>query len=58
MITFLRDCQYAFAACAVLGIIPAAVLAAKARSLPATVLAVAVAGFVVFVCVATGVRLR
>ena len=42
---------YAFAACAALGLIPAAVLAAKARQPVMLVTAFLIAGFAVFVLV-------
>jgi hypothetical protein len=65
VITFLQACLYVFAGCAALGILPAAVLAAmsrpetgKVRSLAALALALAVAGFAVFVLVSAAGDLR
>jgi spore maturation protein SpmA len=52
MSTFLSTCLYIFAACAALGLLPAAVLAARARQPAMVVLSLIVAGFVVFVLVA------
>ena len=52
MTTFLQVCLYAFAVCAALGILPAAVLAAKAGRVSLIVLSLLVAGFVIFVLVA------
>jgi len=53
MSTFLRICLYIFAACAALGLLPAAVLAARARQPALIVLTLLVAGFVIFVLVAS-----
>jgi hypothetical protein len=52
MSTFLSICLYIFAACAALGLLPAAVLAAKARQPVMIVISLVVATFVVFVLVA------
>ncbi len=52
MTTFLRASLYIFAGCALLGILPAAVLAAKSRSPAMAVFALVVAAFVVYVLVA------
>src|SRR5947209_14038846 len=52
MSTFLRTCLYIFAACAALGLLPAAVLAARARQPVMIVVSLLVAAFVVFVLVA------
>jgi hypothetical protein len=57
MSTFLSTCLYIFAACAALGLIPAAVLAAKARQPVMFVVSLVVATFVVFVLVAAAVEL-
>jgi hypothetical protein len=46
---FLRDSLIAFAGCAALGMLPPAVLAAKARKPTAAVIAVLTAAFVIFV---------
>lgn len=51
MSTFLRICLYIFAACAALGLLPAAVLAARARQPAMIVLTLLVATFVIFVLV-------
>jgi hypothetical protein len=53
MSTFLRTCLYIFAACAALGLLPAAVLAARARQPVMIVMSLLVAAFVIFVLVAT-----
>jgi spore maturation protein SpmA len=53
MSTFLRICLYIFAACAALGLLPAAVLAARARQPAMIVLTLLVATFVIFVLVAS-----
>jgi spore maturation protein SpmA len=53
MSTFLRICLYIFAACAALGLLPAAVLAARARQPALIVLTLLVATFVIFVLVAS-----
>jgi len=50
--TFLSVCLYLFAVCAALGILPAAVLAAKAGRVSLIVLSLLVDGFVIFVLVA------
>jgi len=51
--TFLKICLYIFAACAALGLLPAAVLAARARQPAMIVLSLLVATFVIFVLVAS-----
>ena len=51
MTTFLGVCLYIFAGCAALGLLPAAVLAAKARQPAMLVVALLVAAFVIFVLV-------
>ena len=51
MTNFIRVCLYIFAGCAALGMLPAAVLAAKARQPVMFVLALLIAAFVVFVLV-------
>jgi hypothetical protein len=53
MSTFLRICLYIFAACAALGLLPAAVLAARARQPAMIILTLLVATFVIFVLVAS-----
>ena len=52
MITFLQGCLYVFAGCAALGLIPAAVLAAKARQPAMFAASLLAAAFVIFVLVA------
>jgi hypothetical protein len=51
MITFIRVCLYIFAGCAALGLLPAAVLAARARQPAMLVLSLLIAAFVIFVLV-------
>ncbi len=51
MITFLSVCLYVFAGCAALGLLPAALLAARARQPAMVVGALFVAAFVIFVLV-------
>ena len=51
MITFISVCLYAFAVCAALGLIPAAVLAARARQPVMFAVALLAAAFVMFVLV-------
>jgi hypothetical protein len=51
MTTFVGVCLYIFAGCAALGLLPAAVLAAKARQPAMLVVALLVAAFVIFVLV-------
>ena len=53
MTTFLKICLYIFAACAALGLLPAAVLAARARQPAMIVLTLLVATLVIFVLVAS-----
>jgi hypothetical protein len=57
MSTFLRICLYIFAVCAALGLLPAAILAARARQPVMIVLSLLVATFVVFVLVASATEL-
>ena len=57
MSTFLRICLYIFAACAALGLLPAAVLAARARQPVMIVLSLLVATFVIFVLIASAIEL-
>ena len=52
MSTFLSICLYIFAACAVLGLLPVSILAARARQPVMIVMSLVVASFVVFVLVA------
>lgn len=58
MITFLQVFLYLFAVCAALGIIPAAVLAARAMSAAGVILALVVAAIVIFVLVTAAGELR
>lgn len=58
MITFLSVSLYVFAGCAALGIVPAAVLAAKARQPAMVVVALLVAAFVIYVLVTAAMDLR
>jgi len=51
MTTFLSTSLYIFAGCAALGLLPAALLAARAKQPAMVVLSVVVAGFVIFVLV-------
>jgi spore maturation protein SpmA len=53
MSTFLRTCLYIFAACAALGLLPAAILSARARQPAMVILSLLVATFVIFVLVAS-----
>jgi hypothetical protein len=57
MSTFLRICLYIFAVCAALGLLPAAILAARARQPVMIVVSLLVATFVVFVLVASATDL-
>jgi hypothetical protein len=56
--TFLGICLYAFAGCAALGLIPAAILAARARQPVMIVVSLAAAAVVMFVLIASAVRLQ
>lgn len=58
MTTFLSTCLYIFAGCAALGLLPAAVLAARARQPAMIVISLAAAGFVIFVLVDAAGKLR
>lgn len=51
MTTFVSVCLYVFAGCAALGLLPAAVLAARARQPAMFVISLVVAAFVIFVLV-------
>jgi hypothetical protein len=55
--TFLEACLYVFAGCAALGLIPAAVIAAKVRYLGGFVMALLIAAFVMFILIASAVKL-
>ncbi len=58
MTTFIRVSLYVFAACAALGLLPAAVLAARARQHAMIVVTLFVAAFVIFVLVTAAGDLR
>jgi heme/copper-type cytochrome/quinol oxidase subunit 2 len=58
MTTFLSICLYIFAGCAALGLLPAALLAARARQPAMIVISLAVAAFVVFVLVEAAIKLN
>jgi hypothetical protein len=51
MTTFISICLYIFAGCAALGLLPAAVLAARARQPVMIALSLLIAVFVIFVLV-------
>jgi hypothetical protein len=51
MTTFLSVCLYIFAGCAALGLLPAALLAARARQPAMIVMSLLIAAFVIFVLV-------
>ncbi len=51
MANFIGVCLYVFAGCAALGLLPAAVLAARARQPAMFVLSLLIAAFVIFVLV-------
>lgn len=57
MSTFLRICLYIFAVCAALGLLPAAILAARARQPVMIIVSLLVATFVIFVLVASAIEL-
>ena len=58
MTGFLSTALFVFAGCAVLGMVPPSVLAAKARKPAAAVMTLLIAAFVVYVLVAAAVALR
>jgi len=58
MTTFIRVSLYVFAGCAALGLLPAAVLAARARQHAMIVVTLFVAAFVIFVLVTAAGDLR
>ncbi|MGH3185592.1 MAG: hypothetical protein ACRDOH_21200 [Streptosporangiaceae bacterium] len=51
MTTFISICLYIFAGCAALGLLPAALLAARARQPAMIVMSLVIAVFVIFVLV-------
>jgi heme/copper-type cytochrome/quinol oxidase subunit 2 len=57
MTTFLAVCLYIFAGCAALGLLPAAVLAARARQHAMIVMSLLIAAFVIFVLVSAAAEL-
>ncbi len=57
MTTFLSDCLLAFAGCAALGIMPPALLAAKAGKPATAVMALLTAAFAVYVLTTAAVQL-
>jgi hypothetical protein len=57
MTTFLGVSLYVFAGCAVLGMIPSSVLAARARKPGMAVIALLVAAYVVYVLIAAAMKL-
>ena len=57
MTTFIQLCLYAYAVCAALGLIPAAILAARERSLAGIVTAFLVAAFFIWVLITAAVML-
>jgi heme/copper-type cytochrome/quinol oxidase subunit 2 len=57
MTTFLSVCLYIFAGCAALGLLPAAVLAARARQHAMIVMSLLIAAFVIFVLVSAAAEL-
>lgn len=57
MITFLSVCLYVFAGCAALGLLPAALLAARARQPAMVVVSLFIAAFVIFVLVSAAGQL-
>jgi hypothetical protein len=58
MITFLSTCLYIFAGCAALGLLPAALLAARARQPVMIAVSLVVAAFVIFVLVDAATKLH
>ena len=57
MTTFLSVCLYIFAGGAALGLLPAALLAARARQPAMIVMSLLIAGFVIFVLVSAAGQL-
>jgi hypothetical protein len=57
MMTFLQISLLAFAGCTALGIVPASVLAAKARKPGPAMMAMLTAAFVIYVLIAAAERL-
>jgi heme/copper-type cytochrome/quinol oxidase subunit 2 len=58
MTTFLSICLYIFAGCAALGLLPAALLAARARQPVMIIISLAAAAFVIFVLVEAAGKLN
>ena len=57
MTSFLRASLYIFAVCAALGMLPASVLAAKARQPAMVVIALLIATYVIYVLVSAALKL-
>ena len=57
MTSFIRVCLYIFAGCAALGLLPAAVLAARARQPVMIAISLLIAVFVIFVLVTAAAEL-
>ena len=58
MITFVRVCLYVFAGCAALGLLPVAVIAARARQPAMIVVTLFVSAFVIFVLITAATELH
>jgi len=58
MITFIRVCLYVFAGCAALGLLPVAVLAARARQPVMIVVTLFISAFVIFVLITAAADLH
>ena len=58
MTAFISACLYVFAGCAALGLVPAAVLAARAGQRATTVTALVIAAFVIWVLVSAAGGLK
>ena len=58
MTAFLSICLYIFAGCAALGLLPAALLAARARQPVMIIISLAAAAFVIFVLVEAAGKLN
>ena len=58
MIAFLSLCLYIFAGCAALGLVPVAVIAARARQPAMIAVTLVIAAFVIFVLVTSALELH
>ena len=58
MTSFISVCLYIFAGCAALGLLPAAVLAARARQPVMIAISLLIAAFVIFVLVTAAAELH